>query len=124
MTELQASGSVVVASCPVTYTYEHIEARTLDHNRLRLDSTVAIERVALWSSDRRVGDIAGIGDRLAGLESLGDLAEHVDYCQRELVKRLREDGATWRAIGDHLKVTRSAAQQRFSPSPVVACRGG
>lgn len=83
--------------------------KPLDHKEARAAGVLAIERVGLTARPDATGE-----DRLTALESLALLAWQVSWCQDGLVQQLRNEGATWQAIGDALGVTRSAAHQRFS----------
>jgi hypothetical protein len=80
----------------------------LDHKEARSSAILGIERVALTARDD-----ANSEDRYTALASLALLAWQVSWCQDGLVGKMRDEGITWREIGEALGVSRSAAQQRF-----------
>ncbi len=51
-----------------------------------------------------------------GADALNELKHHaqvIEYATKYAVEMMREDGATWQAVGDALGVSKQAAQQRF-----------
>jgi DNA-directed RNA polymerase specialized sigma24 family protein len=58
-------------------------------------------------------EVATIYDPAEQLRAIRDIRVHLDNLEAEAVRDLRLDGASWQDIAEILRVTRSAAWQRF-----------
>lgn len=74
-----------------------------------LDDLIAVVNELTADQD----DIARLQAATVVSDRLGELGDHL---VGHFVDRARAQGASWRAIGDGLGVTRQAAQQRFMPA--------
>lgn len=73
----------------------------------------AMMRRMLRGWERRLAD--------ADVEDLAELAgftSAVDVAQRNVVRAWRQDGRSWREIGEAFGTTRQAAEQRFGHLPL------
>jgi hypothetical protein len=84
-------------------------------------SSTEHERLALLLRQNVDVVVAGLGraahrpgSSLSALVSARTAAEVIEDVTRMLVSRAREDGHTWAEIGELLRTTRQAAQQRFA----------
>jgi len=88
--------------------------------RLRVD----IERAVLAHAGFE--DAAGASDPDSLLKLVDACSLALEECaglQRNAVHQARRAGVSWSAIGEHLGITRQAAQQRFAPEDEAAPTG-
>ena len=68
----------------------------------------SVQRIAPWDAE------TGIEDVLASLPRVAQAGNQADYTLAQYVRRARQLGATWAAIGEALGMARQSAWERFS----------
>lgn len=96
---------------PPTFTLSMAASIARDAARANTDAAATIDH-----AERAVPGAARRQEALAAaVRQLDDARRDGDVAQRTIVDALREDGATWREIGQLLGISGSAAWQRFGP---------
>jgi hypothetical protein len=91
-----------------------MSVRGADAGRARLRAD--IERAVLAHADFEDAASVSDGDSLLKLVDACSLAlEESSLLQQDAVHQARRAEVSWAAIGEHLGITRQAAQQRFAP---------
>lgn len=67
-----------------------------------------VQRIAPWDAE------AGLDAVLASLPRVAQAGSQAEYILTQYVRKARELGATWAAIGQALGMTRQSAWERFS----------
>jgi hypothetical protein len=67
-----------------------------------------VQRIAPWDAE------VGLDTVLASLPRVSQAGDQADYVLTQYVRKARELGATWAAIGEALGMARQSAWERFS----------
>jgi ClpX C4-type zinc finger len=67
-----------------------------------------VQRVDLWDAE------AGLDAVLASLPRVAQAGNQAEYTLRQYVRKARQLGATWAAVGQALGMARQSAWERFS----------
>jgi hypothetical protein len=70
-----------------------------------------VQRIAPWEAE------AGLDAVLASLPRVAQAGNQAEYALTQYVRKARQLGASWAAIGQALGVTRQSAWERFSSEP-------